>query len=56
VDVVATSHDGSTIVVAQGKECMQQCLAFRDQAKTMTENLINRLARERVSCNKEVII
>jgi hypothetical protein len=56
VDVVATSHDGSTLVVTQGKECMQQCLAFRDQAKTMTENLINRLARERVSCNKEVIV
>eukprot|EP00615_Pteridomonas_danica_P006580 CAMPEP_0114343012 /NCGR_PEP_ID=MMETSP0101-20121206/10263_1 /TAXON_ID=38822 ORGANISM="Pteridomonas danica, Strain PT" /NCGR_SAMPLE_ID=MMETSP0101 /ASSEMBLY_ACC=CAM_ASM_000211 /LENGTH=410 /DNA_ID=CAMNT_0001477473 /DNA_START=184 /DNA_END=1413 /DNA_ORIENTATION=+ len=52
-DVVAEASDGSQIIVAQGKECAQQAIAFRDQAKQLLESLISRLAQEKIDCSKE---
>lgn len=54
VDVETVSKDGGVIVVAAGEECMQQSLAYRDQAKTMVENMLNILARDKVACSPDV--
>lgn len=55
-DVAVDTVDSGRYVVAAGKDCVSQLLAYREQAKTAMKNLVAQLARDRTELSTEASI
>ena len=51
VDIVVTTIEDESVVVVSGEDCINQALAFRDQARAKLEGLLTELARNKTECS-----